>query len=757
VIKNLIDSVHQHANDHDRLAELSLPTGIIEYWRPRYTLLEHAFRQAPRAASQTAGRRSLPAPPTSAVASRAEDTAVPRQLPAPPSAFVGRIDELDSLERLLDSSTGDGRPAGVVISVVSGTAGIGKTALAVYWAHRARSRFPDGQLYVNLRGFEPVGAVLEPVAALRGFLDALGVPPQRIPIGQDAQAALYRSVLADRRILVMLDNARDAAQVRPLLPGAPGCLVLVTSRNQLSGLIAVEGAHPLWLGLLSTAEARELLHRRIGAGRVAAEPEAVREIIILCARLPLALTIVAARAAIHAQFPLRALAAELGDASGRLGALTADDPHSDLRTVFSWSYQALRPQTARLFRLLGLHPGPDLSAPAAASLTGLALAQVRLSLTELTRANLLTEHTPGRYTFHDLLRAYATYLVHATEPIDQRHAATHRLLDHYLHTAYTANRLLTPARTSITLTPPQPGTIPEEFTDRQQALGWYSAEHTVLLAAVQHAVTTGFDTHTWQLAWTLGPYLDWRGNQHDLVAIGRAAVTAAHRVADPSAQAHTHYLLAGAYIELGRLEDAHIHLQHALDETQTGDLIRQAAIHELLAWVLGRQGRPAEALHHAQQSLDLFQSADYRHGQAYALSAVGWCHAWLGNHHQALTYCHQASTLFIELNNPHGQIATWGGIGYAQYHLGHDTDAITSYHHALRLARDRGDRYLQAWTLTHLGDTHHATGNQHAARDTWQQALTILEELDHPDVGPLRTKLTALDIQQQRLAHPADG
>jgi len=734
VIKNLIECVQQYANDHNRQGELSIRTGIIEHWRPRYALLEHAFRQAPRRASSAEGRTG---------------PRVPRQLPAPPPAFAGRIDELARLDTLLTSSTEDGQPAAVVISAMSGTAGIGKTALAVHWAHRVRARFPDGQLYANLRGFDPAGAVLEPAAAVRGFLDALGVPPQRIPADLDAQTALYRSALADRRMLVVLDNARDATQVRPLLPGAPGCLVLVTSRNQLSGLIAVDGARPLLLDLLSTAEAQELLDRRIGSDRTTAEPQAVREIITRCARLPLALAIVAARAATHRQFALHALATELRDVGDRLGALTGDDPRSDLRTVFSWSYQVLCPPAARLFRLLGLHPGPDLSARAAASLTGLPLSQVRPMLTELTQANLLAEHTPGRYALHDLLRAYATHLADTTDPAEQRHAATHRVLDHYLHTAFTASQLLTPARSPITLTTHRPGTTPEHATDRQQALVWFAAEHAVLLATVQHAAATGFDAHAWQLAWALAPHLDWHGSFPDLAAIGRAAVAAAHRLADPAAQARAHYLLAGAYAELGQFDDAHTHLQHALDQkNQLGDPTRQAAIHEQFAWTALRRGRPAEALPHAQQSLELFQATGHRHGQAYALNVIGWCHALLGNHQQAVSCCQQARTQLQELNDRKGQATSWNGLGLAQHHLGHHADAIASYHHALHLARDQGDRYYEAWTLTHLGDAHHTTGNHHAARDTWRQALTILEDLDHPDAERLSAKLTALDSQQ---------
>ena len=299
----------------------------------------------------------------------------------------------------------------VVISAIDGTAGIGKTAVALHWAHRVADRFPDGQLYVNLRGFDPAGSPMAPAEAVRGFLDAFEVPAERIPINLEAQAALYRSLVSGRRILVVLDNARDVGQVRPLLPGSPGCVVVVTSRNHLTSLITVEGARPLTLDLLPVEEAAELLARRLGSGRLAAEQQAVEEIIALCAQLPLALSIVAARAAAHPGFPLAALAAELRDARGGLDGFTSGDLTTDLRAVFSWSYQRLGTPAARLFRLLALHPGPDIAIPAAASLAALPAHEVRNLLAELSRSHLLEEHIPGRFAFHDLLRAYATELV----------------------------------------------------------------------------------------------------------------------------------------------------------------------------------------------------------------------------------------------------------------------------------------------------------------------------------------------------------
>jgi NB-ARC domain len=374
---------------------------------------------------------------------------VPAQLPPAVPAFIGRDAELASLDALLHPKAAAAGPATVVIAALSGTAGVGKSALAVHWAHRAAAQFPDGQLYVNLRGFDPDGAAMEPSEALRGFLDALGAPATRIPESLSAQAGLYRTLLAGKRILVVLDNAKDAGQVRPLLPGSPGCLAIVTSRNQLTGLVATDSAYAMTLDLLGSGDARELLALRLGSRRVAREPDAVDEIIAGCARLPLALTIAAARAAGSPSFPLAVLATELREATRALDPLNGGDPATDVRAVFSWSYHALTTDAARLFRRLGLHPGPDIALPAAASLAAIPQDRARALLGELTRAHLLAEHAPGRYAFHDLLRAYATELARAHDSQNVRNAAAHRVLDHYLHTG-----VLLVFRTADPLGPP---------------------------------------------------------------------------------------------------------------------------------------------------------------------------------------------------------------------------------------------------------------------------------------------------------------
>jgi len=666
---------------------------------------------------------------------------VPAQLPADIPHFTGRHAQLDALTALAAKAG-----SAVVITTIGGTAGIGKTALAVHWAHQAASSFPDGQLYVNLRGFDPAASPLQPETAVRGFLHALAVPPARIPADPDAQAALYRSLLAGQRILVVLDNARDPDQVRPLLPGSPGCLALVTSRNQLTGLAARDGAHTLTLDLFSPREAHDLLTRRLGVGRAAAEPEAVGELASLCARLPLALNIIAARAAARPAFPLAVFAAQLRQARGRLAALDTGDATADIRAVFSWSYQALSPAAARTFRLLGIHPGPDATVPAAASLTAVSREQASAALDELTAAHLLTEHAPGRYAFHGLLHAYAADQARTHDTGEAQHQALHRMLDHYLHTTYAADRLLRPVRMDmITLAPPRPGAVPEELTDDQQAWHWLEAEHPVLLAAIAQAAAHGFDLHACQLLWTLATFLDRRGKWHDSLAAQTASLAAAQRLGNRAEQPFAHRALGIFYARLGADADADTHLHRALElYRQLGDHAGQGATHFLLATARERQGRYREALNHAKQALELYRAAGHQVGQARALNAAGWCSSLLGDHQQALDPCQQALALYRDLGDQIGAAETLDSLGHAHHHLGHHRQAIECYRQALDLFRTIRHRYKEPVTLTRLGDTHHAAGDHDAARDAWEQAQALFEDLQHPDAEQVRCKLKAL-------------
>jgi DNA-binding SARP family transcriptional activator/tetratricopeptide (TPR) repeat protein len=665
--------------------------------------------------------------------------AVPRQLPAAVRHFAGRAAELAVLEELLGEAA-DGRGT-VVISAIGGTAGIGKTTLAVHWAHQVADRFPDGQLYVNLRGFDPAGRPVTPAEAIRDFLHALGVTAGQVPPSLAGQGALFRSLLAGRRMLVVLDNAADAAQVRPLLPGAPGSLVLITSRHQLASLAAAEDARLITLDVLAVTEARELLARRLGAGRVDAEPEAAAGLVRLCAGLPLALAIVAGRAAASPAVPLAVLAAELRQAQRRLDALSADGTVS-VRGAFWWSYRDLGDEAARLFRLLGMHPGPDITVAAAASLAGIPPGQAAQLLAGLAAAGLLAVRAPDRYALHDLLRVYAAEQAAAQDSDTSRRAATHRAIDHYLRTARAAALVIRPSREPVTPPPPQPGVIPEQPEDAARAMDWFAAERPVLLAVTSLADEAGFDIYAWQLPWAMAEALDRHGHWRDYAATQRTALAAAARLGDTAGQAISSRLLATACARLTDYDQARAHLARCLELSgQAGDQAGQARAHRAFSWIAQHQDRPAEAISHTEHALALFQAIADQAGQADTLNALGWLHAQHGSCDQARLSCGQALALHRKLGNHHGEAAAWDSLGYIGHHLGRPRSAIWCYRRALALFRALGDRYHQADTLTHLGDACQAAGDDQRAWDAWQEAVGLLSDLDHPDEAHVRQKL----------------
>ena len=665
---------------------------------------------------------------------------VPRQLPAAVAHFTGRGGELSMLSGALERL---GRADGtVVISAIGGTPGVGKTALAVHWAHQVAELFPDGQLYVNLRGFGPSGLPLTAGEAVCGFLESLGISRDRIPAGTDAQAGLYRSMLAGRRVLVVLDNAADEAQVRPLLPGSAGCLAVVTSRRPLPGLAAAEGALQVSLDLMSEAEAGELLAARLGADRVAAEPSAVSELAALCARLPLALAVAAVRAASSPSLALTSLTEQLRDMRGRLDALDADDPGSSIRAVFSWSYQNLSGPAARMFRLLGTHPGPDISLPAAASLAGVPCTQARRILAELTGTHLLTQDARGRYAFHDLLRAYAMAEAQGREHQAEQLEAMHRMLDHYLHTAWAASILLCPGRDpAFVLAAARPGTEPESITDGGHALAWFEAEHQVLLAVITQAAAAGFDAHAWQLPWALADYFSRRGHWQDQITTQRTALAAARHLGDRAAQARAHHGLGCAQSVSSAGRAGHAHLAQALClYRELGDRLGQSSIHLSFAMAFDFQHRPDKALDHARQVLTLARATGHAVEEANALITIGWLYAELGDYPRALAHCRPGLDACRDLGDRNGEAATWDSLGYVEHHLGNYDQATTCYEHALKLSRDLGNLLTQAVILDHVGDAREAAGDTHGAGESWRQSLAILDDLHHPDAMRLRRK-----------------
>lgn len=665
---------------------------------------------------------------------------VPAQLPLYTRHFAGRDEELRRLDGFL-AAAGE-HPGAVAVIVVSGTAGVGKTALALRWAHQNRKRFPDGQLYLNLRGFHPAADPVEPGDATRGILLSLGVQPERIPTEPDALMALYRTMLVDRRVIILLDNARDAEQVRPLLPGAGGCLVVVTSRDQLTGLVVAEGAYPLVLARLTPRDSLLLLNRRLGADLVAAEPRAATDIISRCARLPLALAVVAAHTALTGA-SLTSVAAGLSETLAGLDAFADSDHTVDLRAAFSWSLAVLTPDAARLFHFLGAHPGPLVSAPAAASLAALPVTRTRALLLELTRANLLIEQAPGRYTTHDLLRAYAIEILHARYPEDQRREVVGRLLDHYLHSAGAAAHLINRHRHVLPDLPAAPAGVHAEVpADENAALNWLDVEHPVLMAIMPVAATNGFDAVVCELAWVLADFLDRRRHWSDLARAQHAALDAARRLADLPAQARAHRDLGHANTRLGNFADARPHMEHAI-RLYAGfvDPVGGAHAHHDLALLCEEEENHREALQHARHAHRLHRETGNELGQARTLNLIGWLHARLGDYRDALTTCGEALSLAVAQHDLRTEAATLDSLGYAHHHLGQHDQAVAFYRQAVDRFQKAEELYGEAHTLGHLGDTHAATGRHHHAQLAWRRALAILDELDHPDAAVISAKI----------------
>jgi tetratricopeptide (TPR) repeat protein/transcriptional regulator with XRE-family HTH domain len=701
----------------------------------------------------------------------------PAQLPTDVPGFTGRRAELQRLDAVLGDAAGQAADSGGSraeaaaqrIAVVSGTAGVGKSALALYWAHGAAGRFPDGQLYVNLRGFDPGGQVMDPSVAIRGFLRALGVPPPRIPADPDAQAALYRSLIAGKHILVVADNARDEQQVRALLPGTPAAMVLVTSRSQLTGLVAVDGACPIAVDQLSAIEARDLLIRRLGGDRTNADPRAVDEIIAACAGLPLALVIAASRAQ-QTSFPLGALAAELDAADQRLDALDTGEPASQVRAVISWSYATLSPPAARLFRLLGLHPGPDTTAAAAANLADLGLPAARRLLTELARANLLTEHSPGRYTFHDLLRACASEQARYHETEHERQEALTRLFDYFAAGAGAAMDALFPAEKYRRPSPPVPARPVPRLPTPAAARQWLDAEWASLVAATAHTRDNGWPRHAILLALTLYRYLEIGGHYQDARAICAAALDAArqtgdlaaqaellrrlgyfdtgqppypraadefraalelyHQIGDSVGQARTLMEFGCAEFAQGRVEESSSRIRQALAIfREAGDRFYEAGGLSNLGVVALRLGHPEEAASYQRDALAIFCGLDDRLGAAIAEHNLGEALGCLGSYQQAEDHLGHALTTFRELGIGSGEADSMQKLGHVLRKQGRTEQAVALHRQSLALFREGSERFYEAEALNSLGESLSDCGHPGQARTQHQKALALANQI----------------------------
>ncbi len=678
---------------------------------------------------------------TGGAASRAEQP-VPRQLPAPPRWFTGRSTELARLDQALTaepeqdpprSGTGSATPvaATVVISAIGGAGGIGKTWLVLAWAHQHAEQFPDGQLFVDLRGYSPAQEPMPPEAAVHRFLDALGVDPGRIPTDLDAQAALYRSLVANRRMLIVLDNAATADQVVPLLPGSPTCTVLVTGRTRPASLVDRHGARYLPLDVLARDEARALLAARLGADRVAAELGAVDELVELCGGYPLALSI-AARHATCPGISLAEVVAELRELG--LEMLDHDtDPSASLPTVLSWSLHRLTDEHRTVFGLLGIAPGPDIGAPAVAALTGLSAARARRALSALEEASLVERRAHGRYSMHDLIRRYATNTAHQLVA-DLRVAALRRVIDFYLHTAHAADRALDPHTPSIRLDSPTPGAHPLQLSDASAALAWLKIEHPHLLAAQRTAVTHHWHETAWQLACVLDTFHQRRGHTREALAVWQVAVDAADHLTDPTTRVHAARRLGGAYVQLGRYEQAVGHLRQALALAEhQPELAQLAHTHYALALAWGWWKDDRQPLEHARCALDLFRALDNPVWEGDALNLMGWLAFRLGEYDTARAHCQEALVLCRDHDYPVGEAATLDSLGLIDHHTGQHQQAIHHYRQALALFRELDTTAEVADTLDKLGHPHAALGQHDQAREAWQEALELYREQGRDD------------------------
>ena len=628
--------------------------------------------------------------------------AVPHQLPAAVRHFAGRSRELAELTLRLDQAAADTEGT-VVISAIGGTAGVGKTALAVHWAHQVAEHFPDGQLYVNLGGYAPGGPV-SPSDALARFLRALGVPGPDIPADVDECAARYRSLLDGRRMLVLLDNAGSAEQVRPLLPGTPACMAVVTSRDSLAGLVARDGARRLDLDLLPLPDAIGLLRALIG-GRVDADPGAAGALAAQCAQLPLALRIAAELAISRPAVHLAGLVEELADQQQRLNLLdVGGDAHTAVRGVFSWSCRHLDAATVRAFRRLSLHPGPDFDRYAAAALTGTTPGRADRLLDLLARAHLIHAAGPGRHGMHDLLRAYARELASAQDSAEERRAALTLLFDCYLHAATSAVDALFPGERDTRPRITAPDTSPPPITGVTAAREWLDTERANLVAAAAHSAAHGWPGHASRLGTVLYRYLENGGHYQDGVTVYTHGLHASRLAGDRGGQASALLHLGHDDWRLGRHREAVEHLRAALIIfREVGDRLGQARALSSLGAVDASKGRHEPAVTHHRYALAVFREVGDRFGQAQALDSLGIVLSHLGRHGQAAASQQEALTLYREIGERHGEAGVLGNIGVVKWWQGRYDDAAEHLGQALVISRELGDRRGQARTLSNLG------------------------------------------------------
>ncbi|WP_250005030.1 BTAD domain-containing putative transcriptional regulator [Actinoplanes sp. M2I2] len=645
----------------------------------------------------------------------------PAQLPSDLSSFSGRDTCVREAVRLLRQTD-----RGLPVLAFDGMPGVGKTTLAIHVAHAAAADFPDGQLYVDLRGFDTPADSADPAEVLHGFLTAAGVAPTSVPAGVQARSSLLRSVLAGRRMLLVLDNARDADQVRPLLPGTAGNGVLVTSRRRLAGLAIGHGARLVRLEVPSVAEARAIFTGRIGAGRAAAEPAALDEIIQLCGRLPLALAIVAAGFAVQAGEPLAAIATELRRAPRTLSAISDVEPEQDLRAVFGSSYRLLSEAAARMFRLLPFSPGRHVTATVAAALTGESVAHARRHLHEISRTGLIEQFRPDHYRLHDLIRGYALDLGPGGDERTGREV-THRILGYYFRTAQVANRLVRPGYEPVPVPGCMLGVAAEPLPDEAAVMAWTAGERHALRTVIVEAAQRGDIRHAWQLALLTKDLFHRHGWWQDSATVLALVLEAAERAGDVEGAAQSRRGLAVAEHLLGNSDTAVHHLKIAYEEFGSyGDELGLGLVRMNLGYIAHQRGEHSAAVDDLTAALANFSRHGQRQLEAVVLATLAEAWLALGDEQRSARFAAQAARLCAELKDAWNEARAVGTLARIRRRNGRFVAAIRLHQYGIDLLRRRGSLLAAAEDTNELADTLQASGETDSARQVWTAVLDRL-------------------------------
>jgi tetratricopeptide (TPR) repeat protein len=722
---------------HTVLDQLLFELQVTDEERRQVAARHEAVEDARRTRRKRGTARSTPA---------AAPVVSPFQLPPDVRGFTGRCEQLAALDALLADRE---ESTAAAVAVVCGTPGVGKTALVVHWAHKVRGQFPDGLLYVDLRGFDPQQP-LDPAEVLGSFLRALSVAGDTIPRDLAERATLFRSQLDRRRILVILDNAASEEQVRHLLPNSSSCLTVVTSRNNLTGLVAREGALRIPVGSLPLRDAVVLLRALLGAERVDADRQGAAALAERCARLPLAIRIGADLAFTRRRAQLTELAAELH--RYHLDLFNAGgDERTAIRTVFSWSYLHLRDDRARAFRLLGLHPGHDVDGHACAAIFGVDLGEAALRLDDLVRANLLEEAGHRRYRMHDLLRAYAREQITDREELTE---GLRRMFDHYMCVAAAAMDILAPYDRYHRLTSEEyeePDTPLPLLSDAEAALEWLDAERHNLLTLAEFAAQHGATNRVVQLSGLLARYLDTRGYYADAMALHTLALGVAQSSGNPLLEGLERYRIGTVHMRLGHHVKAHENLLRALTVAQqTGDRVLESRTLNFLGLVSLRLGDNHGALAHLMDALPIAAETGNRYLEGHVLANTGFVHRQLGHDEEAIT-AHRRALVVARAVDRELEAHVLNSLGLCHQRLGEPAEALSCHRRALAIATGSGNRGLEADTLKSIGNVQLSMSRCEDALEYLSRALTIAIGIGQRDIeGYARRALGQLHARSRR-------